>query len=104
MNEDLRSITDLNRVIHEPSRLLVVTILSAVEEADFLFLLRESGLTKGNLSAHLSKLEKAAYVEIEKTFVGKMPRTVVRLSEAGRKAFTVYRKQLKTILEKSQGS
>ena len=56
MGEDLRSVTELNRLIHEPARLLIVAILSSVASADFLFLQRETGLTKGNLSAHLSKL------------------------------------------------
>ena len=68
MNEDTRNITDLDRLIHEPARLAIMAILYAAEEADFLFLLREAGLTKGNLSAHLSRLEEAGYVEIEKTF------------------------------------
>jgi DNA-binding transcriptional ArsR family regulator len=71
MAEDLRSVTELDRLIHEPARLLILTILSTVASADFLFLQRETGLTKGNLSAHLSKLEEAGYVKIEKTFKGK---------------------------------
>ena len=59
VSNELRSVTELDRLIHEPARLLIVTILSTVESADFLFLQRETGLTKGNLSAHLSKLEEA---------------------------------------------
>ena len=77
MSVDLRSLTELDRLIHEPARLLIVTILSTVESADFLFLERETELTKGNLSAHLSKLEEAGYVNIEKTYKGKLPLTVV---------------------------
>ncbi len=100
MNEDARSITDLDRLIHEPARLAIMSILFAAEEADFLFLLREAGLTKGNLSAHLSRLEEAGYVEIEKTFRGKLPQTICRLTPAGRKAFEDYRKQLKAFLGK----
>ena len=68
MSDDLRSVTELDRLIHEPARLLIVTILSTVESADFLFLQRETELTKGNLSAHLRKLEDAGYVKIQKTF------------------------------------
>jgi len=68
MSEELRKFTDVDRVIHEPARLMIVTILYAVEKVDFLYLLHETGLTKGNISAHLSKLENAEYVEIEKTF------------------------------------
>ena len=94
MDDDLRSLTELDRLIHEPARLLIVTILSTVESADFLFLQRETDLTKGNLSAHLSKLENAGYVNIEKTFKGKLPLTVCKLNEAGRKAFEGYRQQM----------
>ena len=68
MNNDLRSVTELDRLIHEPARLLIVTILSTVASADFQFLHRETGLTKGNLSAHLSKLEEAGLVYNGKKF------------------------------------
>jgi DNA-binding MarR family transcriptional regulator len=101
MSDDLRSVTDLDRLIHEPARLLVVTILSTVASADFLFLQRETGLTKGNLSAHLSKLEDAEYVKIEKTFKGKLPLTVVRLTSDGKKALTQYRQQLQDFINKT---
>ena len=94
-----RKFIDVDRLIHEPARLLIVTILSAVETADFLYLQRETGLTKGNLSSHLSKLEAADYVEIDKTYRGKIPLTVCRLSEAGQKAFSNYRDQLKYIVD-----
>ncbi len=100
MSEDLRKFTDVDRVIHEPARLLIVTILFAVEKADFLYLLRETGLTKGNLSAHLVKLEHAGYVKIEKTFRGKIPQTLISLTDEGRSAFEIYRKQLANIVSK----
>ena len=77
----------------------IVAVLSTVKEADFLCLLRETGLTKGNLSTHLIRLEEAGYVEIEKTFRGKIPMTLVRLSAAGKGAFQEYRKSMKDILE-----
>ncbi len=96
----LRSLADVDRLIHEPARLMIVTILYALEEADFLFLLNQTGLTKGNLSAHLSKLEEAGYIRIEKKFRGKVPQTICRLSEAGRYAFEHYRQQLKNIVER----
>ena len=101
MSDDLRSLTELDRLIHEPARLLIVTILSTVESADFLFLQRETDLTKGNLSAHLSKLENVGYVNIEKTFKGKLPLTVCKLSEAGRKAFEEYRQQMQNFISKT---
>ena len=94
MNEQLRAIADLDRVIHEPGRMMIVALLAAVAECDFLYLLRETELHKGNLSTHLSKLEASGYVNIEKTYRGKVPRTVVRLSPRGRAAFEAYRKSL----------
>jgi len=99
MTDDLRRVTELDRMIHEPARLLIVTILSAVESADFLFLQRETGLTKGNLSAHLSKLEDAGYVKIQKTFKGKLPLTICKLTAAGTKAVAQYRQQLQSFME-----
>jgi DNA-binding MarR family transcriptional regulator len=95
MNEQLRAISGLDRVIHEPGRLMIFVLLGAVEECDFLFLLNQTEMNKGNLSSHLARLENAGYVEIEKTYRGKVPRTVLRLTRAGRKAFDQYRKGLK---------
>ena len=99
MKLDPRKFAEVDRLIHEPARLMIVTILSAVESADFLYLQRETGLTKGNLSSHLSKLEAAGYIEIQKTYRGKIPLTVCSLSNTGRKAFQEYRDQLKYIVE-----
>ena len=79
-----------NRLIHEPSRLAILTALSACEKADFLFLLNVTGLTKGNLSSHLSKLERAGLVEIEKKFEGKQPITYAKLTGEGREALKEY--------------
>ena len=101
MDDAVRSVIELDRLIHEPARLLLVTILATVASADFLFLQRETGLTKGNLSAHLSKLEEAGYVKIEKTFKGKLPLTVCRLTAAGKKALTQYRQQLQEFMAKT---
>lgn len=101
MSDDLRSVTELDRLIHEPARLLIVTILASAATADFLFLQRETGLTKGNLSAHLSKLEGAGYVQIEKTFKGKLPLTVCKLTSAGQIALKTYRQQLQNFMDKT---
>lgn len=98
MNDAVRNLIDLDRTIHEPARLMIVAILSAVEEADFLYLLQASGLTKGNLSSHLSRLEEAGYVQIEKKFVGKSPRTICRLTDMGGRALEKYRRQMKTVI------
>jgi DNA-binding transcriptional ArsR family regulator len=93
-----QSLTEVDRVIHEPARLLITTILYALETADFLYLLRESGLSKGNLSSHLSRLEAVGYVSIEKTFRGKIPLTICRLTGSGREAFRAYRDHLKRVV------
>ena len=98
MTNDLRAVTAVDRLIHEPARLLIVTILASAASADFLFLQRETGLTKGNLSAHLSKLEEAGYVEIEKTFKGKFPLTICKLTSAGKSALKAYRRQLQEFM------
>lgn len=95
----VRALASLDRVIHEPSRLIIASILYAAESADFLFLLRETTLTKGNLSAHLARLEEAGYVKIDKTYRGKIPQTTCRLTEAGRAAFREYRAQLKRAVD-----
>lgn len=97
-DQELRKLTDLDRVIHEPARMMIVTILYSVETADFLFLLNQTGLTKGNLSSHLSKLEAAGYITIEKSFRGKIPLTLTALTSQGRVAFEAYRKQLKDLI------
>jgi DNA-binding MarR family transcriptional regulator len=102
MGADLRGLADIDRVIHEPARLAITTILSVVESADFLFLQREAGLTKGNLSSHLAKLEEARYVSIEKTYRGRVPLTLVRLTPVGAAALRNYRSQLREFLKKDQ--
>jgi DNA-binding transcriptional ArsR family regulator len=90
MSGRLPDLTQLDRVMHEPARLMIVVTLLGVEEADFLYLQRECGLTQGNLSSHLAKLEEAGYVAIEKTFKGKFPMTICRLTEVGEAAFNRY--------------
>lgn len=85
---------DIDDVIHAPARLAIVATLNAVEEADFRYLLNATGLTKGNLSTHLSKLEEAGYVQIEKTFRGKTPLTLLRLTPQGRATFEAYRRNM----------
>jgi DNA-binding MarR family transcriptional regulator len=98
MNEQLRAISDLDRLIHEPGRMMIVALLAAVDECDFLYLLRETELNKGNLSSHLAKLEEAGYVQIEKTYRGKVPQTLLHLTRTGRAAFNAYRQSLNAAL------
>lgn len=90
----------IDRLVHEPARLHILTLLSVVVSADFLFIMRQTGLTKGNLSSHLSKLETAGYVVIEKEFVEKIPHTVVKITPEGREALQAYRQKLAEVMKK----
>jgi len=94
----IESLVDIDRLIHEPARLMIMAYLSVVDRADFLFLVRQTGLTLGNLSSHMSKLEGAGYVDVEKKFVGKKPHTMLRLTERGRAAFSEYRGSMERAL------
>ncbi len=97
--QDLPATMDIDKIIHEPARLMIMAHLSVVESADFLFLQRQTGLTWGNLSSHLSKLEAAGYVNVEKEFVDKKPHTMLHLTKKGRKAFQEYRQTMKQVFE-----
>ena len=99
ITDTIPDLTSLDRVIHEPARLTILTVLYVVESADFLFLLRQTGLTRGNLSSHLSKLESAGYVKIDKMFVDKIPRTLMHLTDKGMVAFNAYRVQMLNALQ-----
>lgn len=97
--EKIQSLTEIDKLIHEPARLMIMAYLYVVESADFLFIMRQTGLTKGNLSSHLSKLEAGGLVDIKKEFVGKIPRTFLSLSDKGRKAFEEYQQQMKQFFQ-----
>ena len=97
---DLERIAGVDRIVHEPGRLMVLACLSVVVRADFLYVMRETGLTQGNLSSHLAKLEAAGYVAVEKTFVGKVPRTLLQLTDQGREALRAYRDRLVGVLSR----
>ena len=96
-----RRMSEVDRLVHEPARLMILTILRTVEAVDFLYLQNETSLTKGNLSSHLTRLEEAGYISIEKTYRGKIPLTLCRLTEAGRTAFDEYRRQLRQFVERA---
>ena len=98
MKRQIQTIAELDRVIHEPGRLMLVALLFAVDRSDFLYLQHETGMNKGTLSSHLSRLEEAGYVEVSKTYRGKVPQTLLRLTAAGRKAFEQYRRKLRGAL------
>jgi DNA-binding MarR family transcriptional regulator len=94
------NLEEIDRLIHEPARLSVMALLYVVDSADFKFVMNQVGLTWGNLSAHLSKLEKAGYVEVEKSFKGKRPNTELCLTATGREAFQAYRVYLQGYLDR----
>ena len=95
-SDNIKSLNSIDKLIHEPARLKIMTHLYVIESADFLFMMRQTGLTYGNLSAHMSKLEGAGYLEIIKEFVGRKPHTMLKLTEKGKQAFDKYRKQMKS--------
>jgi DNA-binding MarR family transcriptional regulator len=95
----LASLSDIDRLIHEPGRLMLMAMLFVVQSADFTFLMDQTGLTWGNLSAHMTKLEEAGYIEVEKAFKGRRPNTMLKLTPQGRDAFNTYRREMKQILD-----
>ena len=89
---------ELNTTIHSPLRLAIMSILSSVDEADFVYLKEQTGATAGNLSVQIDKLHEAGYIEVVKTFRGKIPRTICRMNEKGVEAFREYIETLKTYI------
>ena len=99
MPKNPSNLKNIDRLIHEPTRLMIMTQLYVVESADFLFLQHQLQMTPGNLSSHLGKLEEAGYVEIVKEFIERKPHTALKLTKKGRNAFKDYRKNIKKALE-----
>jgi DNA-binding MarR family transcriptional regulator len=95
---ELQQLAELDPLIHAPARLMILTYLYVVESVDYVFLMRQTGLTWGNLSAHLSKLEQAGYVAVEKEFRGKKPHSMIRLTDEGRSAFRDYKASMQQVL------
>ncbi|MBN1402010.1 MAG: transcriptional regulator [Anaerolineae bacterium] len=98
-SEEIEALAKIDRVVHSPARLLILAYLYVSESADFTFLMRETGLTRGNLSSHMSTLEEAGYIEVQKEFVNRRPLTLLRLTRRGRQAFRDYRRSLKGVLD-----
>ena len=98
-NEDDQSSMEIDNLIHGQARLKIMARLYVVESADAVFLIQKTGLTWGNLSVQMRKLESAGYIEVMKQFVGKKPHTTLKLTEKGRAAFIKYRKIMKQVLE-----
>lgn len=87
----------IDRVLHEPARMQITALLYTLESADYTFVMNQTGLSWGNLSAHLSKLEEAGYIHIEKGFNGKRPKTTLWLSDQGREAFRTYARNMRAL-------
>ena len=95
MSEDFPSVSSIDKLIHEPARLLLMANLDVVESADFLYLMTQTGLSFGNLSSHMSKLESAGFIKVDKEFVEKKPVTRLSLTDEGRSAFNEYKTRMK---------
>ena len=102
-NQEAANPPPLDRVVHEPARLKILAFLSVVKSADFVFLLSRTGLTYGNLSSHMSKLEEAGYIEVEKEIKNKRPHTMLSITDNGRAAFENYRQDMLQLLGDGQG-
>jgi len=96
---ELHALAEIDQVIHAPARLMVLTYLYVVESADYVFLLRLTGMTWGNLSTHLGKLEEAGYINVLKEFKGRKPHTTIKLTPQGRSAFKEYKKSMQQVLD-----
>lgn len=97
--KDLNLEMDIDRMIHEPARLKIMAFLSVLESADFTFLVSRLDLTMGNLSAHISKLQEAGYIDVEKRFKGNRPQTLISLTPKGADAFSSYREGMLQLLQ-----
>ena len=97
--ENTNPVDELDQLIHTPARLNIMTQLYVVESADYIFLRNRTGLTWGNLSAHVSKLAEAGYVEVNKTIVNKKTHTVAKLTGKGRTAFERCKEMMLEVLQ-----
>lgn len=96
--DSLSEIMNIDRLVHSPARLAILTYLSVVEEGDAVYLLNQTGLTWGNLSANVTRLQEAGYIEVGKEFKYKKPHTLLKLTDRGRKAFQGYQNKMKELL------
>jgi len=97
--DSLSEIMNIDRLVHSPARLSILTYLSVVEEGDAVYLLNQTGLTWGNLSANVTRLQEAGYIEVVKEFKDKKPHTLLKLTDKGRKAFQGYQNKMKGLLD-----
>ena len=99
-DDPISPLLDLDRMVHEPARLAILTALFAAEEVEFLFLQKVTTLSKGNLSSHTQKLESAGYLKTTKVFRGRIPVTTFQITKAGRAALEAYQKQMQKFTER----
>jgi DNA-binding transcriptional ArsR family regulator len=97
--EIMKSLAEIDRTVHEPARLAILTVLASCERADFLFLERATGLTRGNLSVQMTRLEEAGLIDIQKTIERKRTLTTASLTESGRRALEAYWMQMEALRE-----
>lgn len=95
----ISEIFNIDRLVHSPARLAILTYLSVVEEGDAIYLLNQTGLTWGNLSANITKLHEAGYIDVNKGYKAKKPHTSLKLTDRGRKAFQEYKNKVKGLLD-----
>ena len=98
-DRDLQAIDNIDPTVHAPARLMILALLAVVDSADFNFLLNQTGLTRGNLASHLSRLEEAGYVHVEKTFLDRIPHTIYTLTDEGWSAIEKYRENMKKVID-----
>ena len=96
-NEHVEKIDEIDQIIHSPSRLKILIVLAEVVKADFTFLVLTTGLTRGNLSANLRKLEEVGYITIEKSFVNRVSRSMIQLTDHGMMALKSYQADMQMI-------
>ena len=102
MTKPFEDLAGLDKLIHEPARLSIMTALAACKSADYLFLQRLTGLTGGNLSSHLSKLEEGGLIKVDKRFIDKKPNTQLQITDKGRIEIEQHWKQLESLRKDSQ--
>ncbi len=93
-HDELQAIADVDRTVHAPARLLILATLYVSQEVDFNYLLAHTGLSRGNLSSHMARLDEEGYVHVAKEFVDRRPLTLYRMTRQGRRAFSAYRRQM----------
>ena len=97
--KNLDMVMRIDKIVHEPARLLILAYLSFLNNADFIFLMKQTGLTRGNLSSHLVKLESSGYINVNKKFVGRVPRTLLQITKKGKNALSNYKKEMNKVLQ-----